>query len=1434
MITFNSVLRNAVLLLMMVVCAFSSDAAYAQIQCPDGIISNWKLDETSGTTYTDTYGGIDGSCAGDCPVPDLDGRINVSQIFNGVTTGINVTSSGLFNWDQSTSFTIEYWVKRASGALSADEVVLGRSDASTGMMWWAGIKDTGEAAFRLIAKNGDGSDVSALLTGTTQLNDGTWHHVVVMRDTLSGRNILYVDGKVEDGAYVTYTDGFDSASAPINMGWLDSGGGNHFNGELDEVAMYGRALSDIEILQHYNDGLVGLRLGVCSCNDQVAIMPLGDSITEGQNPVITDNNYRVGYRAPLFWDLTGAGYYFDFVGSKQAGMLADPGIDFDHEGHGGWSDGAIAGSVSGFLLNNHADVVLLHIGTNALSSSPDDVEDILNNIDAYSEDTVVVLARIINRKTYSSLTTTFNDNVEAMAMNRIANGDRIILVDQESALVYPDDMEDNLHPNTYGYNKMPAAWYDGLDDFLPVCSSVAPYAPAIVSQPVTTSVRSVLYSYDVDALADPAPTYTLVQGPAGMTINEDTGVIDWTATAIGDYDVSVMAVNSEGTDTQNFTINVTELLYVEIEGPLTITKNSSMDYECRAYYSDGSNKLVEADLWSEDSIYADITSTGVLNSGEVSTDEAVRISASYTEGAVTANAILDITILNVDPPSEVIIDDGDAGTTAIGNWASSSGPNPYGSGSLYEAGSGSYSYETNVSGQTDVSLWWTELPNRCSNVPVDIYDGAALLDTVYVNQQSSGGQWNHLGTYNFSGTAKVVIQSVGGCTTSADAVRFNESVLLSVEIEGPLTVNMNSSTDYELRAYYSNGTNSLVEADVWSENSPNADIMATGLLNAGEVSIDEAVRISASYTEGAVTSNAILDITILNVAPPSEVIIDDGDAGTTAVGNWRTSGGLNPYGTQSLFETGVGSYTFEASVSGPQDVSMWWTEYSNRCSSVQVEIYDGAALLDTVYVNNQVNGGQWNLLGTYNFSGIAKVVIVSGSGCTTSADAVKFAESAPLELLYVEIEGSLTVNKNSSSDYECRAYYSNGTNRLVEADVWSENSPNADITITGLLNAGEVSADEAVRISASFTEGAVTSNAILDITILNVEPPSEVIIDDGDAGTTAVGNWRSSGGLNPYGTGSLFETGNGSYTFEANVSGPQDVSMWWTEYSNRCTSVQVEIYDGASLLDTVYVNNQVNGGQWNLLGTYNFSGTASVVIVSGSGCTTSADAVKFEESVPADLLYVEIEGPLTVNKNSSADYECRAYYSNGTNMLVEADVWSENSPNADITITGLLNAGEVSADEAVRISASYTEGAVTSNAILDITILNVDPPSEVIVDDGDAGTTAVGNWRSSGGLNPYGTGSLFDNGTGSYSYDLNVSGQQDVYLWWTEYANRCTSVPVEIYDGATLLDTIYVNNQVNGGQWNLLGTYSFSGTAKVTIVSVGGCTTSADAVRFLN
>jgi len=171
----------------------------------------------------------------------------------------------------------------------------------------------------------------------------------------------------------------------------------------------------------------------------------------------------------------------------------------------------------------------------------------------------------------------------------------------------------------------------------------------------------------------------------------------------------------------------------------------------------------------------------------------------------------------------------------------------------------------------------------------------------------------------------------------------------------------------------------------------------------------------------------------------------------------------------------------------------------------------------------QANGGQWNTLGTYNFNGAARVVVIAEGNCTTCADAVRFVP---------------------------------------------------------------------------------------------ITQRPEVIMDTGVPGTSFTKKWCISMGEdsynNSYNKRSLqCKKPDATYSFEAGITGYHEVYAWWTCRDSRCSNVPVEIYDGDTRLDIVYLYQQANGGQWNMLDTYDFNGTARVVIISEGDCTTCADAVRF-------------------------------------------------------------------------------------------------------------------------------------------------------------------------------------------------------------------------------
>ena len=84
------------------------------------------------------------------------------------------------------------------------------------------------------------------------------------------------------------------------------------------------------------------------------------------------------------------------------------------------------------------------------------------------------------------------------------------------------------------------------------------HAPDIDSIPVIYALEGVLYAYDVEASDVDGDTlvYSLASSPAGMTIDSSSGLINWTPSSAGDYDVTIEVSDGDLSATQSFTIAV--------------------------------------------------------------------------------------------------------------------------------------------------------------------------------------------------------------------------------------------------------------------------------------------------------------------------------------------------------------------------------------------------------------------------------------------------------------------------------------------------------------------------------------------------------------------------------------------------------------------------------------------------------------------------------------------------------------------------------------------------------------------------------------------------------------------------------------------------------------------------------------------------------------
>ncbi|MGI8965600.1 MAG: hypothetical protein ACR2H1_05865, partial [Limisphaerales bacterium] len=133
------------------------------------------------------------------------------------------------------------------------------------------------------------------------------------------------------------------------------------------------------------------------------------------------------------------------------------------------------------------------------------------------------------------------------------------------------------------------------------------------------------------------------------------------------------------------------------------------------------------------------------------------------------------------------------------------------------------------------------------------------------------------------------------------------------------------------------------------------------------------------------------------------------------------------------------------------------------------------------------------------------------------------------------------------------------------------------------------------------------------------------------------------------------------------------------------------------------------------------------------------------------------------------------------------------------------------------------------------------PLVTVIVDNSDAGFTASASWvTSTGSTQKYGadyryrsTAAISDSAT--WSTSIATAGNYNVYAWWSTGSNRSLTAPYIVSTAAGSV-TVNKNQQLNGGVWNLIGTYSLNAgvnTVKLSCWTTTNSVVIADAVKWV-
>jgi hypothetical protein len=236
------------LLAWMVACSGATNGADTELE--QGLVGWWKMDKIEDSKVVDSSGkGNDGEIVGICEPAEGFVGSGALQITNG---GVKIADNPSLHPGR---FTIAMWVKWADGQGALARLVqLGNDNKeSIVILGGGGASDSGPSTnvvfFTVFASStgteADGHTVKA----PGAFEGGKWRHAAAIYD--GSDMLLYVDGEVVGKKTIGDVKLFAVEGNPLAIGCRPPNMDRTFNGVVDDVRMYDKALSAEDVRKLY-------------------------------------------------------------------------------------------------------------------------------------------------------------------------------------------------------------------------------------------------------------------------------------------------------------------------------------------------------------------------------------------------------------------------------------------------------------------------------------------------------------------------------------------------------------------------------------------------------------------------------------------------------------------------------------------------------------------------------------------------------------------------------------------------------------------------------------------------------------------------------------------------------------------------------------------------------------------------------------------------------------------------------------------------------------------------------------------------------------------------------------------------------------------------------------------------------------------------------
>ena len=345
-------------------------------------------------------------------------------------------------------------------------------------------------------------------------------------------------------------------------------------------------------------------------------------------------------------------------------------------------------------------------------------------------------------------------------------------------------------------------------------------------------------------------------GELTVSVRPSAGKGQITITALCALDAAAPVMGSQSVNIEP-AITLTGL---SLSGPDTVQAGGSVQLAAEATYSDGSRRQVQPQWRVEDGTLATLSAGGLLTAANLSSTAMVTVSASYSENGVTRIARFELRIAVPQPVSLVL--SGPARVQAGGRIALTASV-------LYD----------NQSQRSVQPQWQTSDASAAIVGPNGMLVAGAVASDTPVTLTA---QWQEAG------------KTLGARHTLI--VTAQPAVPTGLTLSGPTQVQSEGQLRLSASAQYADGsTRQIAPTDYRVSPSHLGIVDGRGLLLVGKVASDTPITVTASYTEGGVTLNGSLTLSVR--ATPAELrrLLIGGTRGALAAGESLKLSALGVY-----------------------------------------------------------------------------------------------------------------------------------------------------------------------------------------------------------------------------------------------------------------------------------------------------------------------------------------------------------------------------------------------------------------------------------------------------------------------------------------------------------------------------------------------------------